>query len=209
MLIGYARVSTERQDLAAQLKGLADLGVARERVYTDKRTGRSMKNRPGLAQAIAALRPGDVLVVTKLDRLARSVPDARDLVGQVYAKGAALQLGPSLHDPEDPVGKFLFNALAMVAEFESDAADTGHRVLVGLGRVTGRNPRTGNEIDQTELQVLDRSVHGRAESDVTITADAAALDLWLRHRGPAHPVEMEGDEALLDRLLGVLGQSID
>lgn len=104
MLIGYARVSTERQDLAAQLKGLADLGVARERVYTDKRTGRSMKNRPGLTQAIAALRPGDVLVVTKLDRLARSVPDARDLVGQVYAKGAALQLGPSCTTRRTPSG---------------------------------------------------------------------------------------------------------
>lgn len=44
---------------------------------------------------------------------------------------------------------------------------------------------------------------------MTITAGAAALDLWLWHRGPAHPVEMEGDEALLDRLLGVLGQPID
>ena len=145
MLIGYARVSTERQDLAAQLKGLADLGVARERVYTDKRTGRSMKNRPGLTQAIAALRPGDVLVVTKLDRLARSVPDARDLVGQVYDKGAALQLGPSLHDPEDPVGKFLFNALAMVAEFESDLIRLrtveGMKVAKAKGRLKGKQPK--------------------------------------------------------------------
>lgn len=145
MLIGYARVSTERQDLASQLKGLADLGVDRERVYTDKRTGRTMKDRPGLAQAIAALRPGDVLVVTKLDRLARSVPDARDLVGQVYGKGAALQLGPSLHDPEDPVGKFLFNALAMVAEFEADL--NRQRTMEGLaiareqGRLRGKPPK--------------------------------------------------------------------
>lgn len=69
MLIGYARVSPERQNLAAQLKGLADLGVAAERIYTDKRIGRSMKDRPGLAQAIVALRLGDVLVVTKLDGL--------------------------------------------------------------------------------------------------------------------------------------------
>lgn len=145
MLIGYARVSTVRQDLAAQLKGLADLGVERNRVYTDKRTGRSMKDRPGLAQAISALRPGDVLVVTKLDRLARSVPDARDLVAQVYAKGAALQLGSSLHDPEDPVGKFLFNALAMVAEFEADL--NRQRTMEGLaiareqGRLRGKPPK--------------------------------------------------------------------
>lgn len=142
MLIGYARVSTERQDLASQLKGLADLGVDQERVYTDKRTGRSMKDRPGLREAIAALRPGDVLVVTKLDRLARSVPDARDLVSQVYERGAALQLGASLHDPNDPVGKFLFNALAMVAEFEADL--NRQRTMEGLaiakaqGRLRGK-----------------------------------------------------------------------
>lgn len=154
MLIGYARVSTERQDLSAQLKGLADLGVDRERIYTDKRTGRSMKDRPGLAQAIAALRPGDVLVVTKLDRLARSVPDARNLVGEVYDKGAALQLGPSLHDPDDPVGKFLFNALAMVAEFEADL--NRQRTMEGLaiareqGRLRGKPPKL-NERRTTKL----------------------------------------------------------
>lgn len=144
MLIGYARVSTERQDLASQLKGLADFGVDQGRIYTDKRTGRS-KDRPGLTQAITALRPGDVLVVTKLDRLARSVPDARDLVGQVYDKGAALQLGSSVHDPEDPVGKFLFNALAMVAEFEADL--NRQRTLEGIaiaraqGRMRGKPPK--------------------------------------------------------------------
>lgn len=145
MLIGYARVSTDRQDLSAQLKGLAGLGVDAARIYTDKRTGRSMKDRPGLAQAIAALRPDDVLVVTKLDRLARSVPDARDLVGQVYEKGAALQLGASLHDPNDPIGKFLFNALAMVAEFEADL--NRQRTMEGLaiareqGRLRGKPPK--------------------------------------------------------------------
>lgn len=156
MLIGYARVSTGRQDLAAQLKGLADLGVDQERIYTDKRTGRSMKDRPGLEQAIAALRSGDVLVVTKLDRLARSVPDARDLVGQVYEKGAALQLGPSLHDPEDPVGKFLFNALAMVAEFEADL--NRQRTLEGIaiakaqGRMRGKPPKLNDRRTRKLLQ---------------------------------------------------------
>ncbi|EKA60396.1 site-specific DNA recombinase/resolvase [Janibacter hoylei PVAS-1] len=145
MLIGYARVSTERQDLASQIEGLTRLGVNRERIYTDKRTGRSMKNRPGLEQAITALRPDDVLVVTKLDRLARSVPDARDLVGQIYEQGAALQLDRSVHDPADPVGKFLFNALAMVAEFEADL--NRQRTLEGIaiaraqGRMRGKPPK--------------------------------------------------------------------
>ncbi|WP_433955101.1 recombinase family protein [Janibacter indicus] len=135
---------------------MADLGVDAERIYTDKRTGRSMKNRPGLTQAIAALRPGDALVVTKLDRLARSVPDARNLVGQVYEKGAALQLGPSLHDPNDPVGKFLFNALAMVAEFEADL--NRQRTMEGLaiareqGRLLGKPPKLNERRTKKLLQ---------------------------------------------------------
>ena len=77
MLIGYARCSTERQDLSAQRRVLSELGVADDRVYLDHGlTGRN-RSRPGLTQALAALREGDTLVVPKLDRLARSVPDAR------------------------------------------------------------------------------------------------------------------------------------
>jgi len=56
------------------------------------------------------------LVVTKLDRLARSLPDARDIVEELTTRGVRLQLGSSVHDPTDPVGRLLFNILAMVAE---------------------------------------------------------------------------------------------
>jgi len=59
----------------------------------------------------------DTLVVTKLDRLARSLPDARDIVDELTARHACVQIGASLHDPTDPVGRLLFNVLAMVAEF--------------------------------------------------------------------------------------------
>src|SRR3954470_9588915 len=71
---------------------------------------------------MAACRSGDVLVVTKLDRLARSLPDARDIVAELTAREVKLSLGGSVHDPTHPVGKLLFNVLAMVAEFESDLA---------------------------------------------------------------------------------------
>lgn len=77
LLIGYARVSTDEHDLTAQRDALAALGVTAERVYVDQGlTGRN-RERPGLCQAFAACRAGDTLVVTKLDRLARSLPDAR------------------------------------------------------------------------------------------------------------------------------------
>jgi DNA invertase Pin-like site-specific DNA recombinase len=76
-LIGYARCSTDEQDLTAQRQLLLGLGVASDRIYLDYGLTGTDRNRPGLNQALAAVRSGDTLVVPKLDRLARSVPDAR------------------------------------------------------------------------------------------------------------------------------------
>ena len=76
--------------------------------------------RPGLDQALAALREGDTLVVPKLDRLARSVPDARDIGDGLAARGIKLALGGQIYDPTDPMGKMFFNILATFAEFEVD-----------------------------------------------------------------------------------------
>ena len=115
--IGYARVSTVGQDLTAQRDGLAALGVDAGRVYVDHGLTGTTRLRPGLREALAACRTGDTLVVTKLDRLARSLPDARDIVEELTGRGVRLQLGGSVHDPTDPVGRLLFNVLAMVAEF--------------------------------------------------------------------------------------------
>ena len=74
-LIGYARCSTDRQDLGAQRPALLELGVAEDRIYTDQGLTGTTRARPGLDQALAAVRQGDTLVVPKLGRLARSVPD--------------------------------------------------------------------------------------------------------------------------------------
>jgi DNA invertase Pin-like site-specific DNA recombinase len=120
MLIGYARCSTDSQDLTAQRDGLTALGVEGNRIYVNHGlTGRN-RDRPGLREALAACRAGDTLVVTKLDRLARSLPDARDIVEELTATGVMLNIGGSVHDPNDPIGRLLFNVLAMTAEFESD-----------------------------------------------------------------------------------------
>ncbi|SUF22648.1 transposon Tn21 resolvase [Salmonella enterica] len=77
--IGYARCSTDKQDLTAQQEALMKLGVSPERIYTDKGLTGSNRQRPRLHQALTAVRRGDTLVVPKLDRLARSVPDAREI----------------------------------------------------------------------------------------------------------------------------------
>src|ERR1700712_1850457 len=87
LLIGYARVSTDAQDLTAQHTALAALGVDAARVYVDHGLTGATRDRPGLREALAACRAGDTLVVTKLDRLARSLPDARDIVEELHATG--------------------------------------------------------------------------------------------------------------------------
>lgn len=143
--IGYARVSTQGQDLTAQRNALAALGVAPERIYVDHGLTGTNRARPGLREALAACRSGDTLVVTKLDRLARSLPDARDIVEELTTRQVKLNLGGSVHDPEDPVGRLLFNVLAMVAEFESDLirmrTREGLAVARAAGKLRGRKPK--------------------------------------------------------------------
>ena len=92
-LIGYARCSTDKQDLSAQGQALFNLGVSEDNIYTDHGLTGTNRDRPGLDQAIAAVREGDTLVVPKLDRLARSVPDARAIAEQLEVKGGETRFG--------------------------------------------------------------------------------------------------------------------
>jgi DNA invertase Pin-like site-specific DNA recombinase len=145
MLIGYARASTIGQDLTAQRKALTDLGVDAEAIHVDHGLTGTNRDRPGLREALAACRAEDTLVVTKLDRLARSLPDARDIADTLSRKQVALSLGGSIYDPTDPVGKLLFDVLALVAEFEADLIRTrtreGMAIAKAKGRLRGKKPK--------------------------------------------------------------------
>jgi DNA invertase Pin-like site-specific DNA recombinase len=98
-LVGYARCSTTGQDLTAQRQALQALGVPNSRIHLDHGLTRRNRHRPGLAQALAAVRDGDTLVVPKLDRLAHSVPDARAIADELERRGVRLQLGNAVYDP--------------------------------------------------------------------------------------------------------------
>src|SRR5215212_9002687 len=143
LLVGYARVSTEQQDLTAQRNGLHALGVSDDRIYVDQGLTGTNRDRPGLRLALAACRAGDTLVVTKLDRLARSPPDARDILDEPTKRN--VKLSGSVHDPTHPVGRLLFNVLAMVAEFEADLirmrTREGMQVAKAKGRLRGKQPK--------------------------------------------------------------------
>ena len=101
-------------DLTAQRDGLLNLGVQTERIYVDHGLTGANRERPGLREALAACRSGDTLVVTKLDRLARSLPDARAIADELTAREISLSLGGSVYDRTDAVGRLVFNVLAMV-----------------------------------------------------------------------------------------------
>ena len=153
--IGYARCSTDSQDLTAQKQALESLGVTPDRIYTDHGLTGTNRARPGLDQAIAAVREGDTLVVPKLDRLARSVPDARAIADQLQEKGVKLALGASVYDPTDPMGKMFFNILATFAEFESDLirmrTREGMAIARAKGKLRGKQPKLSPK-QQTELK---------------------------------------------------------
>jgi DNA invertase Pin-like site-specific DNA recombinase len=144
-LIGYARCSTDEQDLTAQRALLRGLGVVADRIYLDHGLSGTARDRPGLAQALAAVRAGDTLVVPKLDRLARSVPDARAIGDALVARGVRLSLGGTVYDPTDPLGKLFFNILATFAEFEVDLlrlrTREGMAVAKAKGRLRGKQPK--------------------------------------------------------------------
>lgn len=163
MLIGYGRVSTDKQDLAAQLAGLEKLGVPADSIYVDHGLTGTNRERPGLQVALAATRAGDQLVVTKLDRLARSITDARAIADELAAKGVALNIGGSVHDPSDPVGKLLFNMLAMFAEFEADLIRArtveGMAIARANGKLTGRRPKLSAAQEKHLVELYTAKTH--------------------------------------------------
>ncbi len=167
MLIGYARVSTVEQDLTAQRDALQALGVDAEQIFVDHGLTGANRDRPGLQRALAACRAGDTFVVTKLDRLARSLPDARDIAAELERRGASLSLGGSAYDPSDPVGRLLFNVLGMVAEFEADLIRArtreGMAVARAKGRLRGKQPKLSPAQEAHLVRLHRAGEHSTAE----------------------------------------------
>lgn len=141
MIIGYARVSTDDQKLEAQTDALTEAGV--ERVFADKITG-STRSRPQLDQMLDHLRQGDVVVVTKYDRLARSLRDLLDIVESIAEQGAGFRSLAEDIDTTTPAGRLVFHVFASIAQFEreriSERTKEGLQAARKRGRVGGRPP---------------------------------------------------------------------
>jgi DNA invertase Pin-like site-specific DNA recombinase len=165
MIVGYARVSTDGQTLDAQQSALVAAGV--ERVFAEKISG-AITERSALAKAITALGQGDTLVVTKLDRLARSTRDLLNTLDAVAKAGAAFKsLGDSWADTTTPHGRLMLTVLGGLAEFER------HLILArtseGRARAQQRGVKFGRKLKLTphqQQEALERRARGEALVDI-------------------------------------------
>jgi len=164
MIIGYGRVSTENQQLDAQIEALKNGGA--KRIFADKISG-SKRKRPELDKMLDQLRRGDVVLVTKYDRLARSLTDLLDIVAQIEEAEAGFRSLAEDIDTTTPAGRLIFHVFASIAQFERERIR--ERTMEGLeaarkkGRVGGR-PAALSEDQKAE--VLRLKGEGRTMKDI-------------------------------------------
>jgi DNA invertase Pin-like site-specific DNA recombinase len=191
MKIGYARVSTQDQDLSLQLDALKAAGCGK--IYKEKIPG-ATRERPELQKLLDQLREGDIVVIWKLDRLARSLKDLVNLVNEIQEKGGALHSLNDQIDTTTPHGKFTFHVFAALAEFERDIIR--ERTKAGLtatrarGRVGGRPKGLSKRAQHTAI--IAEKLYQERELTVKeiceqLSISRGTLYNYLRFRGVVIP----------------------
>ena len=149
MLIGYARVSTQDQNLDLQCEALTMAGC--ERIFNDKISG-SRTERPELTKALEMLREGDTLVVWKLDRLGRSVKNLVDLVGELHQQGIQFKSLTDAIDTGTPSGRFFFHVMASLAEMERELTVERTRAGLEVARQLGRKGGRRRQMTESKIE---------------------------------------------------------
>ena len=139
--MGYARVSTSDQDTTVQVAALKAAGC--DVVREEKASGTTTEGRPALANLLDFLRPGDVLMVTRIDRLARSVADLQTIVRTIRDKGAALACTEQPVDTSTAAGKAFLDMLGVFAEFETSLRK--ERQLEGIAKAKAEGVYKGRK----------------------------------------------------------------
>jgi DNA invertase Pin-like site-specific DNA recombinase len=172
-VIGYARVSTTDQDLSIQETALRAAGC--EVIRAEKRSGTSTAGREELRTVLDFLRKGDVLTVTRIDRLARSIGDLQDIVRAIKAKGASLKATEQPIDTSTAAGKCFLDMLGVFAEFETNLRR--ERQLEGIARAKAEGVYRGRRasIDVARVQEMKSQGLGATEIAKALSIHRASV----------------------------------
>lgn len=185
MLIGYARVSTQDQNLDLQRQALTAAGCSK--IYEDTISG-ARAERPGLARALDALREGDTLVVWKLDRLGRTVKGLVDLVEGLHSKGVQFRSLTDNIDTSSPSGRFFFHVMASLAQMERELI--AERTRAGLqaarkaGRIGGRKRKMTDRKIAAARKLLQQGTPARDVAE-SLGVSVPTLYRWCPAGSPA------------------------
>jgi DNA invertase Pin-like site-specific DNA recombinase len=172
MLFGYARVSTDDQNLALQLDAMDRAGVLADKIYTDKASGVAVK-RVGLEECLRALEPGDVLIVWKLDRLARSLRQLIDIADYLEKRGVGLKSLSEAMDTTTPGGRQIFNVMGAIGQFERDLIR--ERTRAGMQSAIARGVKVGRKLKSTKELISQAKVLIVAGKSVEEAADELGM----------------------------------
>src|SRR5512135_1146973 len=161
MLIGYARVSTLEQTLALQQDALTKAGC--ERTFTDTASG-SLAQRPGLTEALAFARPGDTLVVWRLDRLGRSLRHLIDTISLLQERGIGFKSRQEQLDTTTSGGKLVFHVFGALAEFERDLIRERTQAGLLAARARGRLGGRPRALDPRKVQIAQALYHDKSNA---------------------------------------------
>ncbi|SPK73203.1 Resolvase domain protein [Cupriavidus taiwanensis] len=154
MLVGYARVSTQEQEFHSQIDALRTAGV--DFLFSEKKSGGSTNKRPELELMLSRLRPGDTVVVYKLDRIARSLKDLLIIIERIEAAGAEFRSLTEHLDTRSPAGKMIFQIIGAFAEFERELIR--ERTRAGMKAAVKRGVKLGRHralTPQQERECID------------------------------------------------------
>jgi len=166
-LVGYARVSSVGQSLDVQVEKLKDYGCFK--FYREKKSGSSVNNRSELKSCLDYLREGDTLVITKLDRLARSTLDLAKILDDLERRGIGFVVLDQDIDTTTPTGKLLFTMLAAIAEFETGLR--AERQREGIDKAKNNGVKFGAKLKLSNIQMDEIVIKRENGSIVSELAD--------------------------------------
>lgn len=188
MKIGYARVSTQDQTAALQLDALRAAGC--ERIFEETASGANA-DRPGLADALAFARPGDVLVIWRLDRLGRSLRDLIDLAADLREREVELCSLQEAIDTTTAGGKMLFHIMAALAEFERNLIQ--ERTKAGLASARARGRKGGRRGISAAVKEAIKSAAADPSANITAVCEALGINRATFYRHAPKVAEVKAD----------------